>query len=196
MNLTDAELVVQAQAGQAIAFDELAQRHAQKIFALVFRMVRGRKEVAEDLAQETFLSAFQSLSKFRGESAFSTWLHRIAVNKTLNFLAKTEPTEVAELPESADPQAGPQELIEEQELHTRLLTGVDRLPESLRLVFVMREMQKQSFEEIASALESTPKAIRVRLHRAKKELLGQLRPYLESSELRTASSKDKLHAAS
>ena len=195
--VNDDALLERARAGHVASFEELAKRHAGKVFALIFRMVHGRREVAEDLTQDTFLAAFQSLAQFRGDSQFATWLHRIAVNKTLHFLEKKQlPTStLSALPEESpldppDPQGGPEQILEESELHAHLQASIDRLPASLRVVFLMREVEKLGYDEIAASLETTSEAVRVRLHRAKKELLTLLRPYLQGE----ASAKNRKRA--
>lgn len=174
-----------AQRGDRQAFDWLMQRHLKGIYNLVLRMLSGDREAAQDLVQETFLSAFRSLGSFRRESRIATWFHRIAVNKVLNHRAKRK-WKVVDLEQSRelpDLQPEPTQHLEEAELLKRMELAVDELPDGLRSVFVMRELQKKSYEEIADILETTPEAVRVRLHRAKKDLLKRLRPYLtERSE--------------
>ena len=176
-----------AQRGDRQAFDWLMQRHLKGIYNLVLRMLSGDREAAQDLVQETFLSAFRSLGSFRRESRIATWFHRIAVNKVLNDRSKRK-WKVVDLEKSRelpDSQPEPVQHLEEAELIKRMERAVGELPEGLRSVFVMRELQKKSYEEIAEILESTPEAVRVRLHRAKKELLKRLQPYLTSQPERS-----------
>lgn len=173
------QLASRAQAGDRQAFDWLMQRHLKTIYNLVLRML-GDREAAQDLVQDTFLSAFRSLANFRRECRIATWLHRIAVNKVLNHRAKRK-LKLVELDGErlrTDDHSGPVQKLEEAELQKLLQQSVQQLPENLRVVFVLRELQGQSYEEVAEILETSPENVRVRLHRAKKELLKRLRPYL------------------
>ncbi|MBI3927833.1 MAG: sigma-70 family RNA polymerase sigma factor [Armatimonadetes bacterium] len=189
MSETDHVLVARAKAGDRTAFEALVDRHARPIYGMIYRMVRGQREEAEDLTQEVLLRAFQALPSFRGDSQFSTWLHRIAVNRTLNRLQKKSiparsihdvapdrPDLELELP---DQRHRPDRQAERQELKGVLERAIDHLSDSLRAVFVLREIEGLSHESIASILGVQSQAVRVRLHRAKKELIKMLTPYLE-----------------
>lgn len=176
-------LVAAAKHGDRHAFEKLAERCAPRVYALVYRMVRGRREEAEDLTQETLLRAYASLASFREDSAFSTWLHRIAVNLTLNRLDRKnlvaasledDPREVADKDASAQPLAA----LQTSELRQVLEAAILRLSDSLRVVFVLRELEGLSHDEIARMLDSNSQAIRVRHHRAKKVLMELLAPYV------------------
>lgn len=174
------QLARRAQEGDRQAFDWLMQRHLKSIYNLVVRML-GDREAAEDLVQDTFLSAFRSLANFRRECRIATWLHRIAVNKVLNHRARRR-LKVVELDgekqQVPDQHSSPARSLEEAELQKLLQRCVRELPENLRVVFVLRELEGKNYDEIAEILETTPENVRVRLHRAKKELLKRLRPYL------------------
>ncbi|MBS2036368.1 sigma-70 family RNA polymerase sigma factor [bacterium] len=169
-----------AQGGDRQAFDWLMQRHLKAVYNLILRMLAGDRETAQDLVQDTFLSAFRSLAQFRRESRIATWFHRIAVNKVLNHRArrKWNVTDIDPIREMPDSGPEPIQQLEEAELHRLMEKAVAGLPESLASVFILRELQKKSYEEVAEILETTPEAVRVRLHRAKKELLKRLKPYL------------------
>ena len=169
-----------AQRGDRQAFDWLMQRHLKAVYNLVLRMLAGDRETAEDLVQDTFLSAFRSLAQFRRESRIATWFHRIAVNKVLNHRArrKWKVVDPDKSPEMPDARQEPGQQLEEAELQRLMEKAVAELPEALGSVFILRELQKKSYEEIADILETTPEAVRVRLHRAKKDLLKRLKPYL------------------
>ncbi|MEW6280529.1 MAG: sigma-70 family RNA polymerase sigma factor [Candidatus Eremiobacterota bacterium] len=190
-------LVAAAKNGDRTAFEALAERYAPRIFALIYRMVRGQREEAEDLTQEVLLRAYQALASFREDASFYTWLYRIAVNRTLNRIQKKklssvsldEPLQEGDRPrEVADPDScfQPAAALENRELGQTLQKAVDQLSESLRVVFLMREVEGLSHEEIAAALGSTSQAVRVRLHRAKKELMERLAPYVSGAEGRPA----------
>ena len=184
----DAALVVRAKQGDRAAFEQLAQRHARRVFGLILRMLRGDREEAEDLAQDVWLSAYKGLAGFREESQFGTWVHRIAVNKTLNRLQKkvlpsrplvnTNPEGDESTMDIPDTGETPEMAAQRHELQRAVVKALDKLSDTLRQVFVLRELHHMSHEEIAEMLGSNPQAIRVRLHRAKKELVSQLGPYL------------------
>ncbi|MFN8614163.1 MAG: sigma-70 family RNA polymerase sigma factor [Vulcanimicrobiota bacterium] len=180
----EAQFTQRAQRGDRQAFDWLMQRHLKAVYNLVLRMLAGDRETAQDLVQDTFLSAFRSLAQFRRESRIATWFHRIAVNKVLNYRArrKWKVVDLDHSPEVLDRGAQPGQQLEEAEMHRLLEAAVAELPENLGGVFILRELQKKSYEEIADILETTPEAVRVRLHRAKKALLKRLKPYLEVND--------------
>lgn len=184
MSENDRILVARAQKGDREAFEVLVEQHARPIYTLVFRMVRGRREEAEDLTQEVMLRAFKALPRFRGEAKFSTWLHRIAVNLTLNRLQKKSlnPQSLSqgddrdeehwlEIPDSS---MAPEVMAERAETMACVRAALEEMSESLRVVFLMRELQGMAHDDIAAALGATPEAIRVRHHRAKKELVKRL----------------------
>lgn len=188
----ESQFARQAQKGDRRAFDWLMQKHLKSIYNLVLRMLPQDRESAPDLVQEVFLSAFRSLASFRAECRIGTWFHRIAVNKVLNHKGRRRLPQVPLVGRKGedeveidleDPQARPGQRLEEKELQQILGRLVGDLPESLRLVFTLRELQRKPYEEVAAILETTPEAVRVRLHRAKKELARRLRPYLENGGL-------------
>ena len=179
-----------AQEGDRNAFNVLIERNAKSIYNLVARMLPKERDAAQDIVQDTFLSAFRGFAGFRLQCRVSTWFHRIAVNKVLNYRAKRKLTVVSFHPsgdeektrplELIDPAVTPQQSIEDAELQRLVLDWIGDLPESLRSVFTLRELQKRSYEEIAEILEISPEAVRVRLHRSKKELAKRLAPYLNN----------------
>lgn len=178
-----------AQEGDRNAFNVLIERNAKSIYNLVARMLPKERDAAQDIVQDTFLSAFRGFAGFRLQCRVSTWFHRIAVNKVLNYRAKRKLTVVSLHPsddertrpvELVDPAVTPQQSVEDAELQGLVLNWIGELPESLRSVFTLRELQKRSYEEIAEILEISPEAVRVRLHRSKKELAKRLAPYLNN----------------
>ncbi len=181
-----------AQQGDRNAFNVLIERNAKSIYNLVARMLPKERDAAQDIVQDTFLSAFRGFAGFRLQCRVSTWFHRIAVNKVLNYRSKRKlavvplhptPGEEHSRPlEIVDPSAGPQQNIEDAELQRLILEWIGELPESLRAVFTLRELQKRSYDEIAEILEISPEAVRVRLHRSKKELAKRLAPYMSSNQ--------------
>ncbi|MGE0488682.1 MAG: RNA polymerase sigma factor [Vulcanimicrobiota bacterium] len=184
MSENDRILVARAQKGDREAFEVLVEQHARPIYTLVFRMVRGRREEAEDLTQEVMLRAFKALPRFRGEAKFSTWLHRIAVNLTLNRLQKKSlnPQSLSQGDEGdgehwleiPDTSMAPEVMAERAETMACVRAALAEMSESLRVVFLMRELQGMSHDDIAATLGASSEAVRVRHHRAKKELVKRL----------------------
>lgn len=183
MSESERDLVRRAQTGDLVAFEILAGKYSKAIYGHIFRMVRGRREEAEDLTQEALLRAFKALGRFRGDCKFSTWLRRIAVNLTLNRLQKKqlpassideEPPEGGRPVEIPDESFGPERKLDQNELKRALEAAIEQLSPNLRTVFVMREVEGLSHEEIAEVLETNSQAVRVRHHRAKKQLAGIL----------------------
>ena len=178
----DAALVERARADQPGAFEELVRRHSGRVYRLALRMT-GNAQDAEEITQETFLSAHQGLARFRGEAAVTSWLHRIAANFALMRLRHRRISGAAEdqLTQSAGPnedRAPPAYPISQPGAHTEqhVLDGelqraieqaVKRLPEEYRVVFLLRDVEELSYEEIAEATSSTVPAIKSRLHRAR-----------------------------
>lgn len=160
----DSELVKRFQAGADQAFGTLMGRHERRVYNLAFRML-GNAEDARDATQDAFLSCFRHLSTFRGESAFSTWLHRIAVNACYDALRKRrdvtsldeQPMEPAPSPDPADRTAS----------HIDIQRALVEVPIDFRLVLVMHEIQDLPIEEVAAILEVPVGTVKSRLHRGR-----------------------------
>ncbi|MFN2590007.1 MAG: sigma-70 family RNA polymerase sigma factor [Actinomycetota bacterium] len=167
----DTELVTEARAGNQAAFAELVRRHERRVYNLAYRML-GRAEDARDAAQDAFVSCYRNLRRFRGDAAFSTWLHRIAVNACYDILRK-RPQEAVELSEGlaegatadhADPTS----------------TGVDvqralaRIAIEFRVVVVMHDVLGYPYEDIAATLEVPLGTVKSRLHRGRVALGEEL----------------------
>ena len=153
-----ARLVDQAKGGNRPAFSEIVRLLMNPIIALTYRMTRDR-DVARDLAQETFVTAWERLGTFRGEARFESWLYRIAYNRTLNYLDRvSRQVSSDELSDQlvADEASNPQSDLERKELRSDVLTFVGQLPPQQRLVFDLRFYKGMSFNEIA---EITDKAV-------------------------------------
>ncbi len=185
----DQELVARAQSGDKRAFDLLVLKYQQKVSSLIARYLRDSSEVM-DVTQEAFLKAYRALPGFRGESAFYTWLYRIAVNTVKNHLVakgRRPPgddieADVAEqmdmggrLRESATPEA---ELLRD-EIATTVQRALDDLPGDLRTAIVLREFEGMSYEEIATAMECPIGTVRSRIFRAREAIDKRLRPLLD-----------------
>ncbi len=182
-------LVRRCQNGQTDAFAELVRRYQDRIYNLIFRMCR-RAEIAEELAQETFLKAFANLGRFEGTSRFYTWLFRIAKNLTLSYLrrggsvkfvpfTRTEDddpapgdAQTATLANQRDP--GPVQQAMSNEIHQRIEDALAELDEEHRVMVLLRDMENMSYEEIAEILELPPGTVKSRLHRARTELRVKL----------------------
>jgi RNA polymerase sigma-70 factor, ECF subfamily len=176
--LSDDEVVAQVLGGQVGLFEILMRRYNQRVFRVV-RGILGDDTEAEDVTQEAYVKAFHSLAGFRGESQFSTWLTRIAVNEaTARVRRRRRLVAVGDgdAPERADGDAmvDPQRALETRELRIAIEGAVDALPGSLRAVFVLREVEGLSGEVTAQALGISAENARVRLHRAKAALRRHL----------------------
>lgn len=179
----DSELLVRAQQGEMAAFEQLVERHQQRVFAMTSRMLRSDDDAAE-VVQEAFLAAYRHLPDFRGESAFGSWVYRIASNYALMRLRHRKVTNIVEEPEGApnfnergsliDDVADWSRDAEEQTLDAELRKAIDdassRLPEEYRQVFLLRDVEGLSYEEIAAATGDSVPAIKSRLHRARLSL--------------------------
>jgi RNA polymerase sigma-70 factor, ECF subfamily len=175
------ELIARAQDGDKAAFAALVREHGNEVYTLARRLV-GDPHLAADVAQETLIRAWKALPKFRGDSQFSTWLHRITVNtawtqrnraKRHRGLPLDEYSEVAAPYDSHHPEVAGEML----ELRGRLRAALDSLPEGQRQVVVLKDVYDWSHAEIAEAMGISVSAAKVRLHRAR----ARLARYLEAS---------------
>lgn len=194
----DAILVERVQKGDNAAFDVLVRKYQHKILKLVMRYVRDPAE-AEDVTQEAFLKAYRALPKFRGDSAFYTWIYRIAINTAKNFLvaAKRRPLDYnldLQDSEQYDMQARlkdidtPERMMLTEEIRATVNRAIDKLPEDLRTAIILREMEGMSYEEIAQAMECPVGTVRSRIFRAREAIDKRLRPLIQN---KTASEKPK-----
>ena len=167
----EAAWIRQAQRSDARAFEALYRLHIDKIYGLCLRMT-GNVSEAEDCAQEAFIQAWNKLSKFRGDSAFATWLHRIAVNTVLGRIRKSK-REQDRIQTVADTRPSPLETGDTGELRD-LVAAVDRLPEGARHVFVLHAVYGYTHEEAAGMLGIAAGTSKAQLHRARRLLAQQL----------------------
>ena len=177
----DRELLARAQAGDMSAFEALVGRHEDKVYGLALRMTRSEADAAE-ITQDTFLSAYQHLSEFRGEAAFGSWVHRIAANNALMRLRRqkvldivsddlvgpefTDRGSLAEPPESDWSRRADDQLLDE-ELGRAIQAATDALPEGYREVFLLKDVEGLSYEEISEMVGISVPAVKSRLHRAR-----------------------------
>jgi len=186
----DQKLVARVQKGDKSAFDLLVRKYQHKIVKLVSRYVRDRAEV-EDIAQETFIKAYRALRGFRGESAFYTWLYRIAINTAKNYLVSQGRRPLAVEP-LADDEGGPDGLVLNlredstpehnvlaEEIARTVEQAIGALPEDLRTAITLREIEGLSYEEIAEIMDCPIGTVRSRIFRAREAIDRDLKPLLE-----------------
>jgi len=184
----EAALVAGLKKGDPAAFTELVERYSETIYNLALRMTNNPQE-AEEVLQDTFISAFRAVNRFEGRSRLSTWLYRIAYNAALMRLRRRElPTESLDEPllseegeplprQLADWTGDPGRKLLEHELRDVLAEAVAGLPEGLRAVFVLRDIEGLSTAETAAVLDLTETNVKVRLHRARLALRERLNAY-------------------
>lgn len=163
--MNDAQLIQRASQGDPAAERALYDAHVDRVFGLAFRMT-GDQSLAEDLTQETFLRAFDRLAEFRGDAALSTWLHTVAVRTVLSGLRKVRrirdrEADLDHLPELPSPRS------RDAELRLLLDDALDALPEDMRLVFLMHDVEGFKHHEIGAGLGITTGTSKSRLHRAR-----------------------------
>jgi len=175
-------LVQRSKEGDQESFSALVNKYKTKVFRLAFSLTHDR-DVADDLAQEAFIRAYLSLPKFQQRSEFGTWLYRITVNHTKDYLRKK--TRRKEVPlndfaisQEEEPLTQEKDREEEQK-RTILYTSLEELPEKYRLILTLRDRQGFSYAEIGKILNISPGTVDSRLHRARKMLRKKIRPFLE-----------------
>jgi RNA polymerase sigma-70 factor, ECF subfamily len=185
----DQQLVERVQRGDRSAFDWLVLKYQHKVLKLVGRFVKDHAE-AQDIAQEAFLKAYRALPSFRGQSAFYTWLYRIAINTAKNALvsARRRPVEFGfdmQDPEQQDRQARlkegetPDHVLLTEEIRSTVTKAIEQLPEDLRTAIVLRELEGLSYEQIAEAMDCPVGTVRSRIFRAREAIDKRLKPLLD-----------------
>ncbi len=186
----EVDLVQRARSGDLSAYDELVKRYQERIYATIYHMTSNHED-ANDLAQDAFIKAFSALKSFKGGSTFYTWLYRIAVNKTINFLkqrknkyhlslndldfnAENDPDLVALISHKT-----PQRDAGLSELQKKLNEALLKLSEPHRMVVVLHDVQGQSHEEIAEIMGCNIGTVRSRLFYARQQLQGHLNEYIK-----------------
>jgi len=186
---TDQQLVQRVQKGDKAAFDLLVLKYQHRVLKLVSRFVNDAAE-AEDVAQEAFLKAYRALPAFRGDSAFYTWLYRIAINTAKNALVSNRRRPVdfdldLQDPDQYERQAKlkevdtPEGVLLTDEIRLVVEKALEQLPEDLRTAIVLRELEGLSYEEIAEAMDCPVGTVRSRIFRAREAIDKKLKPLLD-----------------
>jgi len=189
----DQQLVVRAQSGDKRAFELLVIKYQRKVERLLSRLIRDQAEI-EDVTQEAFIKAYRALANFRGDSAFYTWLYRIAVNTAKNYLmsqGRRAPTSTgydAEEAEGFEDATGlrdiatPEAQLMSKQIAQIVNQTIDKLPEELKTAIMLREIDGLSYEEIAQIMDCPIGTVRSRIFRAREAVAEQLRPQMGTSK--------------
>ena len=192
-NESDLELVNRVKSGDTSAFDLLVIKYQRRVIRLISRMVRDPVEV-EDIAQESFLKAYRAIPQFRGDSAFYTWLYRIAVNTAKNYLfsrgrrpipvselnSNSEEGESFELHAVTDNSDTPEGSMVGMQIAEAVNRAVEKLPNELKTAVTLRELEGLSYEEISEAMNCPIGTVRSRIFRAREAIAEELKPLLDN----------------
>ena len=189
-NDTDNELIERVKNGEKSAYDLLVLKYQQRVVNLVSRFVRNHSD-ALDVTQEAFIKAYRALPNFRGDSAFYTWLYRIAVNTAKNQLAvqsrrpKISDYDVSDIEQiegntALKDEATPESLLLKDELQATVLKAIEDLPEDLKTAIMLREIEGLSYEEIACVMECPIGTVRSRIFRARESIDKKMSPLLQN----------------
>lgn len=186
---TDAELVIRVQRGDKRAFDILVIKYQSKILSIISRFINDHAEI-NDVAQDAFIKAYRALPNFRGESAFYTWLYRIAINTAKNYLtAKGRRPPASDL-DSQEAEsygvgialrenASPERLMMRDQLKQVIFSTIDELPDELKTAITLREIEGLSYEDIADSMDCPVGTVRSRIFRAREAIDEQIKPLLD-----------------
>ncbi len=188
----DQSLVLKVQSGDKSAFDLLVLKYQHRVAKLVSRFIYNHAEV-EDVTQEVFIKAYRALANFRGDSAFYTWLYRIAVNTAKNYLVtmsrrppstdlEAADAENMELGASLRENATPESNMLAREIGETVKQAVEQLPEDLKTAIVLREIEGLSYEEIADVMACPIGTVRSRIFRAREAIDSDLRPLISDTD--------------
>ncbi|PHS20182.1 MAG: RNA polymerase sigma factor RpoE [Kangiella sp.] len=184
----DAELVKRVQAGDKKAFDILVIKYQNKIFSIISRFISDHAEV-NDVAQDAFIKAYKALPNFRGESAFYTWIYRIAINTAKNYLTArgrrppssdidSQEAETYTIGGSLQEHASPETLLMRDQLKKVIFDTIDSLPGDLKTAITLREIEGMSYEEIAESMDCPVGTVRSRIFRARETIDEQIKPLI------------------
>ncbi|MGB6154359.1 MAG: RNA polymerase sigma factor RpoE [Castellaniella sp.] len=186
----DLALVERVRRGDRHAFDLLVIKYQRKIMRLLSRMIAEPAEI-EDVAQEAFIKAYRALPRFRGDSAFYTWLYRIAINTARNWQAsrarrpstvsvlENEDGETFEQIDSLSDHSTPESLMASRQIAQTVNEAIEALPDDLRTAIVLREIEGMSYEDIASTMQCPIGTVRSRIFRAREAIASRLRPVMD-----------------
>ena len=188
---TDLELVRRVQAGDKSAFDVLVLKYQQKVINLVTRYVHD-PHIAMDVSQESFIKAYRGLKNFRGDSAFYTWLYRIAINTAKNHLvskSRRMPDDDIDAQEAEQYDGGgklrdigsPESELMSAEIQSTVQTAIEALPDDLRIAITLRELEGLSYEEISDSMECPIGTVRSRIFRAREFIEKELEPLISDT---------------
>ena len=186
---TDAELVKRVQRGDKRAFDILVVKYQSKILSIISRFISDHAEI-NDVAQDAFIKAYRALPNFRGESAFYTWLYRIAINTAKNYLTAKGRRPPASDIDSQDAEsygvgvalrenASPERLMMRDQLKQVIFDTIGELPEDLRTAITLREIDGLSYEEIADSMDCPVGTVRSRIFRAREAIDEKIKPLFD-----------------
>ncbi len=186
---TDAELVERVQRGDKTAFDILVVKYQSKILSIVSRFIKDSAEI-NDVAQDAFIKAYRALPNFRGESAFYTWLYRIAINTAKNYLTakgRRPPSSDIDSQEAESygvgvalrENASPEKLLMRDQLKDVIFETIEALPVDLKTAITLRELEGLSYEEIADSMDCPVGTVRSRIFRARETIDEKMKPLLE-----------------
>lgn len=185
----DKVLVRRVQQGEKQAFDLLVLKYQHRLIKLISRYIRDSAEVY-DVAQESFLKAYRALPNFRGDSAFYTWLYRIAINTAKNHLVSqarrppdsdVDSAEAEQFDGESDLKeyATPERMLLKEEIERTVIDAIDQLPPDLRTAITLRELEGMSYEEIAQTMDCPIGTVRSRIFRAREAINRRLEPLLQ-----------------
>ena len=173
-DISNAELVKKSQFGDKSAFEQLVIRHQDLVFSLAYKLT-GNREMANDVAQESFIRAWKAIEKFRGDSTFSTWIYRITVNTAWTLRKKAKKHNTLNIEDTYEPiiideKKDPELVAINSDLSSVLVSALDKIPIDQRIIVELKNIEGRSHKEIAEILGISVTAAKVRLHRAHQKL--------------------------
>lgn len=189
MDRSDRELVRESRRGDKEAFRELVERYQRKVLSVAQGMVHNREDALE-IAQETFVKAFENLDSFKGESSFYTWLYRIVVNRAIDFQRRERRHPTVGLEEGTGSSEGYEEIVKEErladpfhqvqahEVGQRVIEAINELTPDHKAVILLREVEGLSYDEISRVMQCSKGTVMSRLHYARKKLQKKLQDVL------------------
>jgi len=172
--ISNSELVKKSQLGEKAAFEQLVIRHQELVFSLAYKLT-GNREMANDVAQESFIRAWKAIEKFRGDSTFSTWIYRITVNTAWTLRKKAKKHNTLNIDDTYEPivideKKDPELIAINSDLSSVLVSALGKLPLEQRIIVELKNIEGRSHKEIADYLDISVTAAKVRLHRAHQKL--------------------------